>query len=173
MGDRPPRGVFSMTRQSDRPPRGGYSTRREGGFTLLELLLVLIILAMAYSIASPVVANLGAGDLKSSARTIAVALKRARNDAISTRQEVPLTFNLEERTLTLASEPKPIKLPPKLDLQLYTVEKELTSEKVAAVRFYPDGSSTGGRVTIGRDDRKFEVDIDWLTGRVHINQPAG
>ena len=140
---------------------------------MLELMVVLVILMLAYSLASPVISNFGSGDWRASTRTIAAALKRTRNVAISTRQEVPLTFNLEERTLTLQSEPKPIQLPAKLDLQLYTVEKELTSEKVAAVRFYPDGSSTGGRVTIGTGERKFEIDIDWLTGRVHINQPAG
>ena len=140
---------------------------------MLELMVVLVILMLAYSLASPVIGNFGSGDVRGAARTIAAALKRARNDAISSRQEVPLTFNLEERTLALKSEPKPIKLPEKLDLQLYTVEKERSTEKVAAVRFYPDGSSTGGRVTVGQGERKFEVDIDWLTGRIHINQPAG
>jgi general secretion pathway protein H len=147
--------------------------RTARGFTMLELIVVMVILLLAYSLASPVIGNFGSGDLRASARTIAAALKRARNDAISTRQEVPLTFNLEDKTLTLQSEPKPIKLPEKVEIQLYTVEKEQTSEKVAAVRFYPDGSSTGGRVTVGTGERKFEVDIDWLTGRVHINQPAG
>ncbi len=139
---------------------------------MLELLLVLVILALAYQMASPVIGNIGAGgDLKSSARTIAVALKRARNNAIASRRETPLTFDLEQRTLTLASEPKPVQLPRKFELQLYTVEQELTSDKVAAIRFYPDGSSTGGRVTVAQGDRKFEIDVDWLTGRVHINQP--
>jgi predicted methyltransferase len=83
---------------------------------MLELIVVMVILLLAYSLASPVIGNFGSGDLRASARTIAAALKRARNDAISTRQEVPLTFNLEERTLTLQSEPKPIKLPEKLDM---------------------------------------------------------
>ena len=143
------------------------------GFSMLELLLVLIILVLAYSLASPVISNLGSGDLRSSARTVAVALKRARNVAISVRRETPLTFNLEDRTITLVGEPKPFQLPPKTDLQLYTVQKELTSDKIAAIRFYPDGSSTGGRVTVGQGERKFEIDVDWLTGRVHINQPTG
>ena len=143
------------------------------GFSMLELLLVLVLLVLAYGLATPVIANLsGAGDLKASARTIASALKRTRSLAIAARKETPLTFNLETRTLTLAGDPAPLQLPPKLDLQLYTVEKELTSDKIAAIRFYPDGSSTGGRVTVGKDDRKFEIDVDWLTGRVHINQSA-
>jgi general secretion pathway protein H len=139
---------------------------------MIELLLVLVLLVLAYGIATPVVANLSsAGGVKSSARTIASTLKRARNAAIAGRQETALTFDLETRTLTLAGEPKPIRLPPKVDLQLYTVQQELTSEKVAAIRFYPDGSSTGGRVTVGKDKGRFEVDVDWLTGRVAINQP--
>jgi general secretion pathway protein H len=139
---------------------------------MLELLAVLVILVLAYSLASPLIANLGAGDLGGAARTVAVALKRARNVAISGRQETPLTFNIDDRTMSLAGEPKPFQLPRNLEIQLYTVQQELTSEKVAAIRFYPDGSSTGGRVTVGRGDRKFEIDVDWLTGRVHINQPA-
>jgi len=140
---------------------------------MLELLLVLVILVMAYQLASPVIGNFGGGDLKSSARTVAVALKRTRNTAIVGRQETPLTFNLETRTLTVAGQDKPVQLPAQLEMQLYTVEQELTSEKIAAIRFYPDGSSTGGRVTVAQGERKFEIDVDWLTGRVHINQPAG
>ena len=141
---------------------------------MLELLLVLVLLVLAYGIATPVIGNLtGAGDIKGSARTIATALKRARNSAIAARREVPLTFDLEARTLTVAGDPRPVRLPAKLDIQLYTVQQELTSEKVAAIRFYPDGSSTGGRVTVGKDKGRFEVDIDWLTGRVNINQPEG
>ena len=142
------------------------------GFSLLEMMLVLVVLVIAYGIASPLVANLNAGDLKASTRTIASALKRARNEAIAERRETPLTFDLEARTVTIGGEPKPLQLPPKLDLQLYTVQQELSTDKVAAIRFYPDGSSTGGRVTVGKDERRFEIDIDWLTGRVRINQPG-
>jgi general secretion pathway protein H len=143
------------------------------GFSLLELMLVLVVLVIAYGIASPMVANLnGSGDLKSSTRLIAAALKRARNDAIVGRKETPLTFDLEARTLAIEGEPKKLQLPVKLELQLYTVQQELATDKVASIRFYPDGSSTGGRVTVGRDEARFEIDVDWLTGRVRINHPG-
>ena len=144
---------------------------RQRGFSMLELLLVLVILGLAYRLAAPALSDLGGGDLKASARTVAVALKRARTAAISGHTEMPLTFDLEARTLTLATEPKPVQLPRKLEVQLYTVEKELASEKIAAIRFYPDGSSTGGRVTLAQGERKFDIDVDWLTGRVRISQP--
>ena len=41
-------------------------------------------------------------------------------------------------------------------------------DKTGAIRFFPDGGSDGGRVTIAAGERKYEVDIDWLTGRVAI-----
>ena len=39
---------------------------------------------------------------------------------------------------------------------------------VRTIRFYSDGSSTGGRITVASGERKYLVDVDWLTGRVSI-----
>ena len=39
-----------------------------------------------------------------------------------------------------------------------------------AVLFFPDGGSTGGRITIVRDQRRYDVRIDWLTGQVTVDQ---
>ena len=36
------------------------------------------------------------------------------------------------------------------------------------LRFVPDGGSNGGRITVASGARKFDVDVDWLTGRVAI-----
>ena len=36
------------------------------------------------------------------------------------------------------------------------------------MRFFADGGSNGGRVTLAAGERKFDIDIDWLTGRVAI-----
>ena len=44
----------------------------------------------------------------------------------------------------------------------------ISDDKVGAIRFYPDGSSTGGRITVASGERKYLVDVDWLTGRVSI-----
>jgi general secretion pathway protein H len=54
-------------------------------------------------------------------------------------------------------------------MKLYTAQADLVSDAVGSVRFFPDGGSTGGRVTIAAGERKFDVDIDWLTGRVAID----
>ena len=56
-----------------------------------------------------------------------------------------------------------------LDLRLLTGTAELIDNGSGRIRFYPDGTSTGGRVTVGDDGRDFDVRIDWLTGRVAVD----
>ena len=55
-----------------------------------------------------------------------------------------------------------------VELKLFTAQSDLVSDKVGAIRFFPDGGSNGGRVTLAAGERKFDIDIDWLTGRVAI-----
>ena len=37
------------------------------------------------------------------------------------------------------------------------------------IRFFPDGTSTGGGIEIVRKNRRFLITVDWLTGRVAIS----
>ena len=53
-------------------------------------------------------------------------------------------------------------------MKLFTAQSDLVSDKIGAIRFFPDGGSNGGRVTVFAGERKYEVDVDWLTGRVAI-----
>ena len=53
-------------------------------------------------------------------------------------------------------------------LKLFTAQKDIVNEKTGAIRFFPDGGSNGGRITVAAGVRKYEVDVDWLTGRVAI-----
>lgn len=36
------------------------------------------------------------------------------------------------------------------------------------IRFFPDGSSTGGRITLKRGQREWHVNVAWLTGAVSV-----
>jgi hypothetical protein len=59
-------------------------------------------------------------------------------------------------------------LPAGLDIELVAAEEEMQSDSVGAIRFYPDGSSTGGRVILKRGDGGYQVGVNWLTGRILI-----
>ena len=53
-------------------------------------------------------------------------------------------------------------------MKLYAAQSEVESARKGSIRFYADGSSTGGRITVSSGERKYLVDVDWLTGRVSI-----
>ena len=137
--------------------------------TLIELLVVLTLMAILAAIAVPM---LGSGvsnsELKSAARKVAAGLRMARDDAVATRLDTRLVLDLERRTFQIERDSHVHALPRELEVKLFTAQNDIVSDHVGAIRFYPDGGSTGGRVTLAAGERKFEVDVDWLTGRVAI-----
>ncbi len=143
--------------------------QRAAGVTLLELLIVLTIIAFVTAVVVP---TLGGGvstaDLKSATREVASGLRYARDQAIAKRVESLLVIDLDARTFSVPPDARLHKLPEKLELKLFTAQRDLVSEKVGAIRFFPDGGSNGGRITLAAGERKFDVDVDWLTGRVAI-----
>ena len=138
--------------------------------TMIEILVVLSIMAIGAAIVVPMIGGTGAssGDLRSAARQIAAGLRHARSEAIAQRRETVLTLDLEKRSFRVAQEPREIALPSKVELKLFTAQSDLVNERQGAIRFFPDGGSNGGRVTVASGERKYEVDVDWLTGRVAI-----
>jgi general secretion pathway protein H len=145
----------------------------QSGFTLLELLLVLVIAAASYALVVRITSGgVSGAELKSSARAVAAGLRDARGTAIATQEAAALTLDLEHRSFEVSGGKRARILPERLELKLYTAQSEIVDEKRGAIRFYPDGSSTGGRITVASGERRFLVDVDWLTGRVSIKEGA-
>jgi general secretion pathway protein H len=143
--------------------------RKASGFTLLEIIVVLAIGAVIYTLILGVpMRGASSADLKVAARTLASGLRQAQTTAMSTRRDATLSLDMETREFTIPGEGRARKLPEGVDLKLYTADTEITSEHRGGIRFYPDGSSTGGRITVSAGERKYLVDVDWLTGRVSI-----
>ena len=140
------------------------------GFTLIELLVVLTVMGVIAAMVVPMMLGSGVSTtaLRSAAREVAAGLRFARSEAVAHRRETVLTIDLADRSFVVDRDPRRHALPRALELKLYTAQRDLVSETVGAVRFFPDGGSTGGRVTLASGERKFDVDIDWLTGRVAI-----
>lgn len=107
-------------------------------------------------------------DLKSAARSLASGLRQAQSMAMVSRRDAVLTVDMEAHEYVLAGETRARRLPKDIELKLVTAQSEITSDTRGAIRFYPDGSSTGGRITVKAGERQYLVDVDWLTGRVSI-----
>jgi general secretion pathway protein H len=139
------------------------------GFTLLEILLVLFLMGMAYALAVPMI---GSGavtlELKGATRQLAAGLRKARGIAIAQRDEATLTVDVGQRRFALSGDSKIYPLPQNIEIDLFTAQSEQLEEKVGNIRFFPDGTSTGGRITLTAKGSSFAVDVDWLTGKVVI-----
>lgn len=148
---------------------GRLTQRTSQGFTLLELMVVLVIMVMAYTLAVPIISKVMPGtELKGAARQITAGLRRARSQAITQKVQTTLTLDVEQRQFTLSGDKRNYALPEKLDISLLTAQSELQQAKIGSIRFYPDGSSTGGRITLASGALQYAVSVDWLTGQVTI-----
>ena len=148
---------------------GHLDRRFQGGFTLLELMVVLVIAALILTLTPPLFSRAMPGtQLKGAARQITAALRYARSNAVLTQQETRFRLDVEQRLFSVSGRNKDVSLPEDLEYRLFTARAEQINDSVGMVRFYPDGSSTGGRVTLAYGERAYHVDIDWLTGQVRI-----
>lgn len=126
------------------------------GFTLIELLVVVVIMLLAST------------EMKAAARQLAAGLRKARSEAVARRVETTVTVDVEGRRFQVAGDSRSYALPAGVELSLFTAESERSGPSTGAIRFYPDGGSTGGRITLAARDRRYEVDVNWLTGKVTI-----
>lgn len=139
------------------------------GFTLVELLVVLALMGLALTVASPLIANALPGtEMRASARDVATGLRYARSLAISTNTDVTFDVDVETRRFAVSRGRRTGSFPKDAEIILTTARSELFGDGAGSIRFFPDGTSTGGGVEIVRENRRFLITVDWLTGRVAI-----
>jgi general secretion pathway protein H len=145
------------------------SASGQRGVTLLELLIVLMLMALIAAIALPIFGGgVSTTELRSSARQLAAGLRAARSEALAQRRETFLVLDVAGKRFKVDQDPREHRLPAAVELKLFTAQNDLVDATTGAIRFFPDGGSNGGRITVASGERKFEVDVDWLTGRVAI-----
>lgn len=147
-----------------RPKPGG------SGFTLLEMILVLVIAATLAAVAVP---NMGPAiarmQLRAATQDIASALRHVRGQAQGSGREAEFLLNVDRHFYQVTGRHKPYSLPSSVKLSLFTADF-LMSEGQGGIIFYPDGSATGGRVTLEAAGRKNLVDVIWLTGNIVVRE---
>jgi len=140
------------------------------GFTLLELIVVLFIVVLGFS---AIGINLSSGNdatgLKVAARDIVSALRFVRGQALLSHQETTVTLDLAENTYTVSAREKVYSIPEAIDVTMVTAQSEIT-EGLGSIRFFADGSSTGGRITLEQGKAARQIDINWLTGQIELNE---
>lgn len=134
----------------------------------MELLVVLAVMALCVSLAP---ALLGPSRDKvaarSAARTIAADLRAARGQAVAEDRDVVLTVDVAALTVVDGSG-ETQRLPPALTLK-FTGPQALIDGQKGSIRFFSDGSSTGGSIAVATAGENHLVAVHWLTGRVSLD----
>lgn len=144
--------------------------RRTRGFSLIELMVVVVLIAGATALAAAVMtAGLPGQQLRGAAQGLAAQLRYTRAQAIVTSK--PQVFLLDANTRQWkAPKQRNGTLPEVIKIVATVARIEQPAEGVAAIRFFPDGASTGGRIILSRDKASWQLDVDWLTGEVKIKR---
>ena len=147
----------------------GRATAAQRGFTLFELLVVLVVIGLILA-AAPLALRQGAPGIEArvAAGEVAALLRRARSEAILENREVAVAFDTDTGAYALDDSEDWHALPERVRLEVETARSEVRDEHVAGVRFFADGSATGGRVTVAAGGRQYHVMLDWLTGQVAV-----
>jgi general secretion pathway protein H len=120
-------------------------------------------------LAPPLISSVMPGvELKAAARRTAGALRLAREVAIADGRDTAWVIDIDSNRYRIEGDHRSGSLPAGLDVELVAAEGEMQSDTVGAIRFFPDGSSTGGRVILKRGDGGYQVGVNWLTGRILV-----
>lgn len=143
---------------------------RAQGFTLLEIIVVMVIAAIAMATVAPnLQPAIAAMQLQAATRDVASALRHTRTQALGRGQEAEFLLNVRRHFYKVSGRAKPYALPDSVKLSLFTADF-LMDEGQGAIVFFPDGSATGGRVTLEASGKKRTVDVNWLTGAVTVRE---
>jgi general secretion pathway protein H len=146
------------------------NARVAAGFTLMELLVVLAILGLALALSVPAFYRVLPGlELRAGAHTVAAAMREARGLAIGSNAEVVMLIDLDKHALSVGGGPS-VQVDPRLGITLITATREIIDSGAGGIRFYPDGTSTGGGITLSLNQRQYHVVVDWLTGHVTVGE---
>lgn len=143
--------------------------RRRAGFTLIETLAVLALVALIAGVFTISIAGrLEKIKISGAAKEVMSALRYTRSHAIVTRSEQVLEVDVEARTIQAPGR-QAVQLPEQIELGLLTAQQELSDGSRGKIRFFADGGSTGGKVTLATEARQWEVKVSWLTGEIELD----
>jgi general secretion pathway protein H len=139
------------------------------GFTLLEMLIVIAILALATAVAMPILTRPSDGvRIRSTGRDLVNAMRLTRAMAIARNAEIALSIDVDKRTFTSPAI-RVQSFGPDMVAEITFAEPERTTRSTGGFRFFPDGSSSGGDVRLRLRGREAKICVNWLTGNAQLD----
>ncbi len=165
------------------------------GFTLLELLVVLVIISLTSVLVVPqLTGSLAKTNLLTAAKKISASLRYARSQAASEKITYVAIFDFEKDRLSIMTgmagqeaqtgetlqedlgdgeEPvirsKSYDLPDGVKLEKGVSGEDEIDSGLFQIAFFPTGSSSGGDVILTNDrGKRYKISVDFITGIVRL-----
>jgi general secretion pathway protein H len=138
------------------------------GFSLMELVVVLAILAIAAAVVAPGVGRTADGvRARAEVGAIAAFLRSAREQAVTRRHAMEVRVDDEAHALVMRDAGPPGEAGVRAARGLSALLRIAADPPAPHVTFFPHGMSTGARFAISAPGaRAYVITVDALTGRV-------
>ncbi len=164
------------------------------GFSLIELIVVLVLLSLSTALIAPSLSRFSKSvELKGTAKRVAAVLRYCRSEAVNKGIVYQVLFDanlMEVRVQQAASEaeeetgkkeetekkeakaaPRVFSLPRGIQMKELNLESPQYPTDLPAIEFYPNGGSNGGDVLLDTESQKgFKIKVNFLTGAVVIER---
>jgi len=151
---------------------------RHRGFTLLEVLVVVALIATASALLLGAMAGALPGQqLREATGRMAAEMRATRARALATGRdqlfEIDVAAHRWQAGPAGAAMARSGEWPQAIAVSATAAREEQLRAETAVFRFFADGSSTGGRVVLRRGDAAWRIDVAWLTGTVRVERGEG
>ena len=141
----------------------------ERGFTLLEMVCVLAIIAMLAAVLLPLVPReTSRSRLQAYALQAASLLKADRAAAISRQINVSTLVDAGTRAIRSGTTSDAIRIPDDVRFDAVLPQTCRRQAVLSTISFFANGTSCGGTIALTRFDAGYEIRVNWLTGRIEI-----
>ena len=146
-------------------------TSCEAGFSLIEVMTVLFIIALATIIVAPSLrGSSGKSNMLVFRAELAALVSYQRTRAMNSSTERSLTIDASRREVA-SDDGRLMALPADVAVQIRGAPGDMSAAATPVrIRFFPDGSSTGAVISLMWQTERAELTIDWMTGTVSLDR---
>ena len=143
--------------------------KAEAGFTLVEMVCVIAIIAMLAAILLPHISRATSRPrLEGYAVETASLLKADRTAAMRRRVPIATQVDASERYLRSGSTGRILRVPDDVTFSATLPIRCNDRQAFSTISFFATGMSCGGTIVLSRLGAAYEIRVNWLTGGIEI-----